>query len=72
MSPTTTEAILEEELSIITDKLENIRTHIRYSNLELQKLFDKQVEYLQESSLKMEELRKFRAMYPSVCRQTKE
>lgn len=72
MSPTTTEAKLEEELALAKENLDEVKAYIRVVKNELEKLCTKQIEHQVSYDHKAEELRVFRAMYPSMCRRTKE
>jgi len=68
MSPTTTEAKLEEELNLIKEDLEDVEFKIEYLQSQIRKLRSKKVGFRVALDEKKEELRRFRHMYPNICK----
>lgn len=68
MSPTTTEAKLEEELSSHKEKIDNVRYKIEAVQIELRGLKSQMIEHKLAYEQKEEELRRFRLMYPDICK----
>ena len=68
MSPTTTEIKLEEELDIYRQEVKHVRCEIQSLQEDLQKLKSKMVKYKLLYDEKQEELRRFRLMFPDICK----
>ena len=68
MSPKTTELKLEEELSDFKEEVKNVRCKIQSLQEDLTKLNSQMVEYKLLCEHKEEELRRFRLMFPDICK----
>ena len=72
MAPTTTEEAIEAELSLAQENLTNAQMHMQVLRKEIMKAEDQLVECKIKVERIAEELRLFRAAYPSHCRRTRE
>lgn len=72
MAPTTNEAELEKEVSELINNIKDIDYQIRMLRSKLDDLISDRVENEVNCRAKVEELRKFRAMYPNLSKETKE
>jgi|GEM_PF-6735911 flagellar biosynthesis chaperone FliJ len=68
MTPITTEEKLEEELASYKDDLDNIRFKIDSLRNDLRNFNDEMVKYKLLCEQKEEELRRFRLMFPNICK----
>jgi len=68
MTPTTTEEKLEEELTEYKADLEDVRSKLDSLKKDVRKLNNKMVKYKLLCEQKEEELRRFRLMFPNICK----
>jgi hypothetical protein len=72
MSPSTTEAVLEEQLKLAEESLIETQTKMKLLRNEMNKVETQLVEDRMKRDNIVEELRRFRLAYPSICRRTKD
>ena len=68
MFPTTTEEKIEDELNSYKTDLKDIRFKVNSLKKELNKLENSMVKYKFLYEQKLEELRRFRLMFPDICK----